>query len=249
MTSAAIPAEIFDLSHVRRWCLQEGEYLTVSRQDYQPFHVDQEALWELRQSPRIWHIDFNRGLLEDDDFHVFETLPELESLGFDCGWAPLPAPLKDLKNLTELTLSRPVVDDDFFEMLVQLPKLESLTLTQPEFEGNTAVTRKDRSEFASLRLVNVNYARLNQPALKTIGQFPAQVHLTDCHLIQKGTAPIEMPRTKSLMIQTCVLRDADLAIIEAVPELRRFGLFHTNVTESGLEDISQRFPHLAIQIE
>ena len=221
VTSAAIPAEIFDPKHVRRWCLDEGESLTISRQDYQPFDVDRKALGLLSSAPRLWHLEFSRGRLTDQDFETLQTLPVLESLGFDCNSESLPSLLSELTKIRELRLSRPLVDDQFFDILASLPNLENISITQPLFLSKKPVERPNDQENSNIRLVSVNHATLDQNALKTLGQFPSIVQLNECYLAQRKTGKIGMKRTKHLEVNSSVLRDPGPCVVFRHSELER----------------------------
>jgi RNA polymerase sigma factor (sigma-70 family) len=179
----------------------------------------------------------------DDTVPFLAALPALQAveLGYtaisDAGVERL-APLKRLESLS---LEKTRVTNDCLSSLATFGDLAALNLNATAVTDTglkiIAARHRERSEFASLRILRVDKCAITDTGVDALGSLAkleglslSGTDVTDAGLRTVG----ELRNLHLLRLSDCQISDVGLERIQALKNLRQLWLFRTQVTDAGL---------------
>lgn len=241
---AAVPQELFTSKNLKRWCLDEVQWLGVASRSDASYDVDARILSELDDSPSLWTLHLEGGYLGPEAMVQLARFDKLIDLHFDCQYRPLAKEITSIPELERVWLTAAVINDDLIDSLNGIEHLDYVTFIKPKFE------RCDASRLqAKLQGVDVRFADVTPVALETLGQLATKLHFVDCSIKLPRIEPIAMPQTTGLSFNDCDLTNAQLAKLADADSLDWVRLARTRVSVDGVESYSQSRPDVTLSME
>jgi Leucine-rich repeat (LRR) protein len=165
------------------------------------------------KDPRRTVIGINLSGAKVGDLAFLKDFPELETLEL-AGTRGHDAlePLRALKHLRILDLSRTTVSAAGIEKMIGLPALRQLYLDQCPGIDDAALEQLGR--LTDLELVAVEDTPITDQGLRHVGQ---------------------LRKLHTLMLDRCKITDQGIAQLTGLTELRSLGLGHTGISDASLE--------------
>ncbi|REJ93244.1 MAG: hypothetical protein DWQ34_11130 [Planctomycetota bacterium] len=163
------------------------------------------------------------SLVTDNDLEHLQRLPKLRNLHLegrqftDYGLSQL----RGIKSLENLHLSYLSITDDGLKILRELPELKHLAI------GNATITDAGLAEISNCNVLEL-------------------VRLHDLTQIT-GSGIAQLEEVPRLSLSNCLIGDDDVGHLKGLAELRELDLTQTDVTESGIEELSQALPNCRIR--